>query len=214
MLGIDLARIFHLDQLAHHRKHIHVAFIDEAFVVFEIRHGDVRIAIVHVVDAIAAAKVAAHFDRVLAHFHGHAAIEGNSIRGAVDDFDEVLPAGNCGHNLLRSPAQRKRRIIGMQREAHVCFFGDGNDGLEEIRDVGPHFIESMRALLREAAEDPSSGRNPRRSGLRRPGRSLRNSPPLRGARRSCIPRQAGRPGPAASIDCLILSISSSRPGRP
>ena len=76
-----------------------------------------------------------------------AAIEGNSIRWAVYDFDEVLPPGGCGHDLLRSPAERKGWIVGVQCETHVRFFGDGNDGLEEIRNVGPHFVQRVRTLL-------------------------------------------------------------------
>ena len=101
----------------------------------------------HVVDAVAAAEVAAHCNRVLTHLLRHAAIESDSVRRAVHDFDQVLPAGKRGHDLLRSAAQRKGRIVGMKREPHVGLFRNGNDGLEKISDVGPHFVERVRALL-------------------------------------------------------------------
>ena len=48
----------------------------------------------HVVDAVAGAEVAAYFDRILAHLLRDAAIEGDAVRRAVHDFDQVLPAVN------------------------------------------------------------------------------------------------------------------------
>ncbi len=173
-----------------------------------------RIAIVHVIDAIAAAKVAAHVNRIFTHLLRHATVKRDSVRGAVHDFDQVLPAVKRGHDLLRSAAQRKGRIVGMKREPHIGFLRDRNDGLEKISDVGPHLIESMRAFVRKRGKvlhpvvvDAGQAR-------RRLGRSLRNSPPWRDARRSCIRRPASRPGPRPESTAVIFSISSSRPGRP
>ena len=100
MLGVNLARVVHLNQFPHHREHIHIAFIDEAFDVFLIRLDHVRIAVMHVIDAIAAAEVAAHLDRIFAQLARYAAIEGDPIGRTVHDFNEVLPPGQGGHDLL------------------------------------------------------------------------------------------------------------------
>ena len=51
-----------------------------------------HVAEVDVIDAVAGAEIAAHFHRIVSHFAGDAAIEGDAVGGAVDDFDQPLPA--------------------------------------------------------------------------------------------------------------------------
>ena len=63
-----------------------------------------RVAVVHVVDAVAAAEVAADRDRILAQFPRHAAIKRDSVCRAVHNLDQVLPSIQRGHDLLRSAA--------------------------------------------------------------------------------------------------------------
>ena len=63
-----------------------------------------------------------------------------------------------------------------------------------------------------AAAGPSCARSRSRSSRRRRGRSLRNSPPSRGARTSCIRPPASPTLPAALIDWMTFSMSASLPG--
>ncbi len=107
------------------------------------------ISIVHVVDAITATEVAAYSDRILSHLPGHPAIKCNSVCGAVHNLDQVLPTGYGSHDLLRTAAERKGRIVGVKRQPHIRFLCHGNYGLQEIGDVRPHLFESVRTLFRK-----------------------------------------------------------------
>ena len=65
MFWVDQTLVFDLHQLLHDRKHVVVARIDETFNIFVIGHGDRRIAIVNVVDAISRTEVTTDFDRIV-----------------------------------------------------------------------------------------------------------------------------------------------------
>ena len=87
-----------------------------------------RIAVVHVIDAVTAAEVAANRYRIFAHLPGHAAVKCNSIGRTVHDADKVFPAVQRAHDLLRAPAHRRRRVVGMQRHANISLLSHRNPG--------------------------------------------------------------------------------------
>ena len=95
------------------------------------------------------AEVAADLDRVPAHLPRHAAVERDAVRRAVDDADELLPALDRAHDLLRAAADRRRRIVRVQRQPHARLLRLRHHRLQEVGDVRPHLVERVRALVRE-----------------------------------------------------------------
>ena len=92
-------------------------------------------------------EVAADLHRILAHLARHAAIERDAVRGAVDDRDQLLPTGHGTHDLLRTTADGRGRIVGVQCQADVGLFRRRNHGFQEIGDVVPHLIQIVGALI-------------------------------------------------------------------
>ena len=105
-----------------------------------------HVAVMDMVDAVARSEIAANLDRILPQLAGHAAIEGEAVRGALHDVDQPLPARQGAHDLARSAAERSRGIIGMQGQPHTRLLGHGNHRLEEVRDVGPHLLQRVGAF--------------------------------------------------------------------
>src|SRR5579884_3271176 len=128
MFGINQARIFLPNQFSHHSKHVDQTFIDEYFRVVFVRLAHADVAEMDVIDAVVAAEVAADLDRVVAHLAGDAAVEGNAIGLAGDDFNQSFPAFHGAHNLTRSAADGGGRIVGMESHADSGVFGYGDDG--------------------------------------------------------------------------------------
>src|SRR5579863_6636989 len=89
MFGIELMRVFISDQLAHDGEKVDVAFIQEPFIISHIRRVDMGPAEMHVIDAVPAREIAANRNRVFTHLTRNPAVKCNSVRRAVDDFDEV-----------------------------------------------------------------------------------------------------------------------------
>src|ERR1700733_15206726 len=61
----------------------------------------------------------------------------------------MLPAFDGAHDLARSAAEGRGRIVGVQGQAHAGLFGDGDHGFQKVGDVGPHLVESVRAFVGE-----------------------------------------------------------------
>ena len=106
-----------------------------------------RIAVVDMIDAIAAAEIAAHLDRISSELARNPAIKGDPICRAVNNFDQVFPAIKRGHDLVRAAAQGKWRIVGVKRQAHICFLRNRDYSPQEISDVGPHLLQRVRTLV-------------------------------------------------------------------
>src|SRR5260221_9532074 len=102
MLGVDQARVLVLHQLLHHGEHVGLPFVDEHFSVTLVRLLHLDVAEVHVIDAIAGPEPPAHLDGVAAHLARHTAVERDPVRRTVDDPDELLPAVDRSHDLLRA----------------------------------------------------------------------------------------------------------------
>ncbi len=99
------------------------------------------------VDAVLGPEIAAHFHRVFAQFPRDAAIERDPVGWAGHDIDQALPAVQRPHDLPRSAAERRRRIVGMERQPHARFRRDRNHGFQEISDVRPHLVERVHTLF-------------------------------------------------------------------
>src|SRR5207302_20233 len=76
-------------------------------------------------------------------------IEGDPVRRAVHYAYQFLPAFDRSHDLLGPTADRRAGIVWVQRETHAGLLGLRNYGLEEIGDIGPHFVERMGPLFCE-----------------------------------------------------------------
>lgn len=87
VFGIDEPGVFAVDESSHDAEHIDLTFVNKDFGVIFVGLADAHVAEVDVIDAIALHKVAADFDRVLAHFAGDTAIEGNAVVWAGYDVN-------------------------------------------------------------------------------------------------------------------------------
>src|SRR5580700_5331244 len=130
MLRIEHVGVFIPDQLPHHGEHIVLALVNEDFGIMFVRLHHFDVAEMHVVYAVARAEIAADLNRVLAHLARHAAIESDSVARALDDLDELFPAFHRAHDLLRSAADGRGRIVGMERHANSGLLALGNYLLE------------------------------------------------------------------------------------
>jgi hypothetical protein len=63
------------------------------------RHLYADVPEVHMVDAVSFSEVAADLNGVLPDFSGHTAVEGDAVRFARDDFDQMLPTCERRHDL-------------------------------------------------------------------------------------------------------------------
>src|ERR1035437_5804202 len=147
VFGVNLSRVLVLDEFLHHQEHVVLALVDHDFQISLVRLLHLPVAEVDVVDAVARGEIGAHFHRVLAHLVRHAAIEGDAVGRALDDFDEVLPPLHAAHDLLRPAADGRGRIVGMQRQPDSRLFGFRNDFLQKIGDGRPHFFQRVGALV-------------------------------------------------------------------
>src|ERR1022692_4688261 len=140
VLRINQPRILLAHQFLHHREHVDLALVGKHFRVLLVWLAYAHIPEMHVVDRVPRPEIAADFHRVLAHLAGDPTIEGDAIRRAGHDADEPLPTFHSPHYLPRAAAERRRRIVGMQRQPHARFGGHRHHGLQEICDVAPHLF--------------------------------------------------------------------------
>ena len=111
--------------------HIHVSFIGESFLEFEIAAAD--IAKVNVKDFPSLAKVANDvvnlFTRLGEHFRNGTLAEIEPMIGAGDSLHKTLQACHgAEYGMNAAPASgRHRRILGVQGDFHPSFFSDGHN---------------------------------------------------------------------------------------
>ena len=146
MLGIDGTGIFVLHQRLHDSEHVVHSRVDEDLLIFFVGLHYLDITEVNMVNLLPAGKPVGGGNGIGTHLTGNPAVEGDAVRRAVDDSDEMLPAIDRSHDLLRSATDRSRRIVRVESHADAGFFGDRDHGLQEIGHVLPHFLEIMRPL--------------------------------------------------------------------
>ena len=92
-------RILLAHKLFHHRKHIHLAFVDPHLGIIEIRHPSHNVTEVHMVDLITLAKIPTHFDRIMPQLSGHTTVESYSVVRTRHDICVSLPTLDSAHDL-------------------------------------------------------------------------------------------------------------------
>ena len=112
-------------QFLHDREHVDVAFVDEDFGVFHVRLHHLRVAIMHVVDAVAGSEVAADLDGIFAHFAGDAAVEGDAVSLAINDVDQVLPAASVAMICCEPRLSGKGGSLGCSARRTLAFSATG-----------------------------------------------------------------------------------------
>ena len=101
------------------------------------------------VDAVARAEVADGLGGVFAHLGGHAGVERDAVRRAVDQLDEAALVFERAHRLRRAAEDGDRRVVGVHGEADVVLLGHGDHALQEPLQALPHLFVRMLAHVLE-----------------------------------------------------------------
>src|SRR5260370_11024781 len=147
VVGNDHLGVADLTESPHRRQYVHLAFVDDRLCIVVARLLRAHVAKVNVVDAVFAAEVPDDLDNILADLRGYAGIQSNAVRGTWEEVDQTLPLLQRREGLRDAAVARHRRIVRVQREAHVRFHRHRYHCFQKVAKPLPHLLVTRGAQI-------------------------------------------------------------------